>query len=112
MAVGFRHLERGLIGLRARVAEENTRQAAGAGKALGERSRVLVVIQIGTVNQAPGLFANHFGEARMRVSQCVDANACQQIEIALAGSIVKVAAFTALQHHRVTGVILEQILGF
>ena len=48
----------------------------------------------------------------MGVSQCIDADPCEQIEIALAGSIVKVTALTALEYYRVTGVILEKILRF
>ncbi len=112
MAVSLRHLQRSFVGLRARVAIENTRQSTGLRKALRQRPGVLVIVQVGGVHQPSRLLADHFSEARMRMPQRVDADSSQQIQIALAGSIVNVATFSALQNHRITRVVLQQVLLF
>ena len=85
-------------------------KSAGLGQTFRQRPLILVVVEIGSVQQQAGLLANHFREARVRVAQRVDADAGDEIQIALAGSVVDIAAFAALQKQRIARVILQQIL--
>ena len=110
VAVRAGHFQRAFHGLGAGVAEEGALQAAGFGQTLGERSLISVVIEIGRVKQAAGLFADHLDQPRMRVAERVDADARDEVEIALARWIEDVAAFAALEHQRIAGVGLEQVL--
>src|ERR1700676_2767423 len=110
--MSFRHFECGFVGLGSGIAKKYARQTAGAGKALGQWSRVLVIVTVGAMDQASHLLTNYFGEARVRVAQGVHADTGDQIEIALAGRIVDVTPFSTLQHYRVARVILEQVLLF
>jgi len=71
-----------------------------------------VVIEIGAVNQASHLLTNHFCEAGVRVTQSVDADTGEQIEIPFARRVVHVTPFPTLQHYRIALVILEQVLLF
>jgi hypothetical protein len=48
----------------------------------------------------------------MRVAECVDANARDEIEVADAVDVVNVAAFSAVQHQGIAAVILENVLAF
>ena len=71
-----------------------------------------MIVQVGAVHQPSRLLANDFSEARVRMTQRINANSSQQIQVAFAGSIVNVTAFSALQYYRVTRVILQQVLLF
>ncbi len=77
---------------------------------LRQRSLVLVIVKIGAVNQQAGLLANDFQNARMSVTERVDADAGEEIEIAAAFQIVNIAALSARQNERITGVVLQEIL--
>ena len=102
VAVGAGHLEGALHGFRAGVGEKGALQSADFGQAFGQRTLVLVVIQIRTVDQQSGLLADDLQDPRMGMSQRVDPDAGYEIEIAAAFRIVHIAAFTAHQRQRVT----------
>ncbi len=51
--------------------------------ALRKRPLIFVVIQIRSVQKQPGLLADHFRQPGMRVAQGVDADARDQIQVAL-----------------------------
>ena len=112
VAVRTHHFECAFHGLGAGVAEERAGQAAGFGQALGERTLVGVIVKIGCVQQPPSLLANHLHQTRVRVAQCVDADAGDEVQITLAGRIENVAALAAVEHQRIAGVVLEQVFAF
>ena len=63
--------------------QKNVRcESAGFRQPFRQRPLIVVVIEIGGVQQAAGLFADHLHDARVRVSQRVYADAGDQIEIA------------------------------
>ena len=64
------------------------------------------------MDQARGLFLNGRDDARMVLPQRIDADAGDEIEIALAVDIPHVRAVAALENERMAGVILQQILLF
>ena len=109
-AVGVHHLERAFDGLRAGVGEEGALEAADFDEAFGQRALILVVVEVGGMDQQAGLLADDFHDARMGVPERVDADAGEEIEVAAALQIVKVAAFSAGQSERITGIILEQVV--
>jgi hypothetical protein len=111
-AVGANDFERALHGLGAGVAEEDAIQAGDAGDALRQGTLVLVVIEVGAVDHARSLLANDLHQARVPVAQSVDANAGDEIQVAFARPIPHIAALAALQHQRIAGVVLEQVLFF
>ena len=111
-AVSARHLERAFDRLRAGVREEAAIEAAGAGDSLRQPALILVIVKIGGVQNQRGLFANHLGEPGMGISQRVHANAGDQIEVPVAGGVLYVTAFAAMQDQRVAGVVLDQKLLF
>ena len=109
VAVRARHFERAFHGLGAGVAEERALQAAGFGEPLGEWALIGVVVEVGGVQQAAGLLADHLHQARVRVAERVYADAGDEVEVALAGWVKNIAAFAAIQHERIAGVGLEQV---
>ena len=93
--------------------QKNTRSSPLALRnALGQRALILVIVQIRRVQNQASLLPDHFGELRVRVAERVHADSGDQIEIAFAGGVVNVAAFAAMQHERVAGVVLKQVLLF
>ncbi len=107
-AVRVNHFERALDGLGPGIREEGARQAAHFHQALGERTLILVVIQVRAMDQQPGLFAEDLQNARMGVAQGVDPDPRQEIEVAAALQIVQIAAFPARKDERIPGVSLQQ----
>ena len=110
VAVRAHHLQCAFHGLGAGVAEERALQAAGFGQPFGERALIGVEVEIGAVQHAAGLLADHLHQARVRVAQRVHADAGDEIEIALARCIKNVAAFAMIEQQRIAGVGLEQVL--
>jgi hypothetical protein len=106
------HFERAFHGFGAGVGKENAIESAGFGDALGEGSLIFVVVEVGRVEDEAGLLAKDFGEPGMGIAERVDADAGDQIEISFAGGVVNIAALSAMQHQRVAGVILKQVLFF
>jgi len=111
-AVRADDLQRAFDGLGAGVAKEHAIEAAGLGYSLRERPLILVIVQIRAVDHPGSLLANHLHQPRMRVPQRVDADPRDQIQVALARSVIDVAALAASQHQRVSQVVLKQILLF
>jgi hypothetical protein len=54
-----------------------------------------------------GLLPNRPYQPGMRVSQGVDADAREQVEITLAGRVIDIATLAAMQNKRIAGVILD-----
>ena len=83
-AVRADHLQRAFHGLGAGVGEEAALEPADLGQPLGQRSLVLVVVEVRRVDQQAGLLADDLHDARMRVAERVDADAGDQVQVALA----------------------------
>ena len=64
------------------------------------------------MDEQGGLLADHFHDARMRVTQRVDADAGDEIEVARAIHIVDVTAFATMHHQRIAAIVLKQVLAF
>ena len=103
------HLQRAFHGLGSGVAEEGALETADLGQALGQRSLVLVVEVVRGVDEQAGLLAEHPQDARVAVAQRVDADAGEQIEVALAAQIEHVASLAPVEHQRVAGIGREHI---
>ncbi len=107
--VRVRHLERALHRLRPGIAEEAALQPAHLRQPFGQRALILVVIEVGSMQQEARLRADDFGDPRMRVAQRVDTDPGDQVQVSLAREVVEIAALTAGQHERITRIILQQI---
>src|SRR5271157_945491 len=77
-------LERAFPGLSAGVGKECAIKAGTLGKPLRQLRLALVEKQIRNVNEGAALFQNCICDGRMGVAQRVDADAAQQVEIAIA----------------------------
>jgi hypothetical protein len=62
------------------------------------------------VDQQPGLLANHRDNPRMRVSQRIHADAGDEIQVTMAFQIVNMAALSAREDQRITGVVLQHVI--
>src|SRR3979411_2628728 len=106
------HLESAFHGLRTGVAEKSSLQSADLGTLVRQRSLVLVIVEIRAMDQEGGLLPDHFDDARVSVAERVDADAGDEIQIALTIHIVNIRAFSTTQNQRITGVVLEKIISF
>ena len=87
-AVRVHHLERAFHRLGPRIGEEAALQSAHLRQPLGQRTLILVIVEIRRMDQQPGLFADDFGQARMGVTERVDADTGDEVQVALAGHII------------------------
>ena len=98
--VAPRELERALVRLRARVAEEH---AVGE-RALGDRLRgedlLVVVVEVRDVDELAELLGDARGERRVRVAEAAHRDARGHVEVARAGDVPDLAAPAALEHDR------------
>ena len=104
------HLDGTLHALRAGVAEKGALQAACLGQPLRQFPLVLVIVKVGRMQQQSRLFTHHSDHARVSITERVDADARDQIEIALPLDVIQITAAAAMHDHGVTGVILKHIL--
>ena len=111
VAVGLDHLERAFGGFGAAVGEKGSRKAAHLRDAFGERSLVFVVEEIRSMDQARSLFLNGGDDARMVLSERIDADAGDEIEIALAVDVPHVRSVAAHKNERMAGIVLQEIAG-
>src|ERR1035437_3418697 len=81
------HLEAAFHRLGPRVGEEATLQSAHPRYFLGQRALVLVIVEIRGMDQQRGLVADDLDQARMGVTQRVDTDAGDEVQVTLAGTI-------------------------
>ena len=74
----------------ATVSEEHAVEAGPFHQLAGKRALKCVVIEVGKMNGAHGLAANHFDNARMRVAEGIDGDAAKKIEIFFARRVKNV----------------------
>ncbi len=91
--------DRAVDGFRAAVGEERAIKAGPCGELARERALIGVVIEIREVNGARRFATDHSYDSRVRVTERVDGNAAQEIEIFLAGGVIDVRAL-AVSHDR------------
>ena len=106
-AVGLGHFERAFHRFGARIAEKHPRKPAPLRQFFRQRPLVRVVIQVGRVDHLGRLFAQHLQDPRVRMPQGIHANTGDRIEIAAPFRVVDVAALSAGQNQRITGIILQ-----
>ena len=107
-----RQLQRSLPRFGAGVAEEDAVQAGDLGEAQRKLGLAVVEEEIRDVQQLPALFADRLLDRRMPVAQRVDADAAQQVEIAVSLVVDQVHAFAADKQDGIALVGLEQQLRF
>ena len=105
-------LQRAFNRLGAAVGEKRAIQPRRVAQLLGQQSLILVVIKVGDVDDLGRLVANHLHDAGMRMTQRVDAQPGQEIEIALALDVKDVHALAARNGQRIAGIGVQQILLF
>ena len=110
VAVGAHHFQSAFHGFGARVGEKGALQTADLREALGQRALVLVVIQVGAVDDQPGLFADDFYDAGMGVSQRIHPDAGQEIQVAAARRVIHITAFAAGDGEGMAGVVLQHVI--
>jgi len=94
----------------AAIGKKHAVHAGEFAKLLGEEALIFVVVQVRNVNQAGSLLADGFHDARMCVSESVDAEARDEIEVFLALKIKKKNALAALEGDWIAIVGLQQVL--
>ncbi len=102
-------LDRALDGFGPAVGEEHAIKTGERGQFLGEFSLILVAIQIRDMDQAGGLLANGFHDARVRVAQRIHSQAGNEVEILLALDVVQENSLAAFEGDRVAVIGLEKI---
>ncbi len=85
-------------------------QSADLGQTFGQASLILVIVEIGGVQQQGGLLADRFHQTRMRMPQRINADARQQIQVALSGQIINVTAAAMMQREWIACIVLQKIL--
>src|ERR1017187_5061790 len=83
-SVSARQLEGGLDGLGAGVGKVCAVHAGACGEPLGQPHLLIVEVVVGGVDQRATLLGNGFFNHLVAVSQRVDANAAEQVQIAIA----------------------------
>ena len=105
-------LQRAFDGLGAAVGEERAVQSGLGAELLGQQSLVLVVVQVGNVDDLRRLLADDLHDARMGVAQRVDAQPGEEVEVALALDVINVHAFAAGDGDGIAGIGVQQIFLF
>jgi hypothetical protein len=72
----------------------------------------LVVVKIRGVDEQRGLLADRFDDAGMGVTQRVDADTCNEVEIAVTVDVVNIAALSLVYDQWIAAIVLEQVLAF
>ena len=91
------------VRFRPAVGQKDPVHAGQLSQPRGQGSLLCRIIQVGTVDQAAGLPGNSRRQNRMGVTQYVDGNTRQKIEVFLAFHIVHIRAFTMGQNDGVPG---------
>jgi len=106
--VAPRELQGGLVGLGARIAEEDLAREGAPGEGLGEADLRLDVIEVRGVVQAAGLFRDGRGQARMTVPEDAHRDARGQVQVAAAVAVFQHAARAARHDERCSAVVVDQ----
>ncbi len=112
MPGGAHQLQRAFNRFGAAVGKKRAVHARGDAQLLGQQSLILVVIEVGDVDDLGCLVANHLHDAGMRVTQRIDAQPGKEVEIALALDVINVHALAARDGQRIAGIGVQQILLF
>ena len=104
------HLERAFGGLCAAVGEEGASQAANFSDTLRQRPLELVVEKVGGVDQQTRLLADCSHDPRVILTQRVDPDSSDEIEVTLAIDVPHPRPVAPMKDQRIAAVILQQIL--
>src|SRR6267143_659389 len=87
-----RQLHRAIDGFRAAIVEEDAIETGPGSEFARERALVRVVIEIREMNRTVGFAADYFHDSRMCVTEGVDSDAAEKIEILLPGGVKNIRA--------------------
>ena len=107
---GAHHFQRAFDGLGAAVGEEGAVHARLRTQLLRQQALILVVVEIGDVDDLRRLVADHLHDAGMRVAKRVHAQPGQEVQIPLAVHVVHVDALAARDGHGITRIGVEKVL--
>ena len=95
--MGVNHLQRAFHRFCTGIAEETPIKTADFREPFSQAALILVIVEIGRVQQKAGLLADYFRNTRMSMPERIHANTVDQIEVTVAFEIVDVAALTAMK---------------
>src|SRR5581483_75625 len=107
---GTRELDCAFNGLSAAVRKENPVQPGKRAQLLRQPALILVAIEIGGVNHARGLLADHFHNARVRVTKGIHPQPTDEIEITPAFHVIDEDALAAADRQWIAAVGGQQEL--
>src|SRR5260370_27214368 len=105
-----RDLDRGLVGLGARVAEKDARRKRKLDQAARELDLRLREVEVRRVDEGPGLCGDCAGDLWVGVTEQVDRDPGDQVEVFVAGVVEDKAALSAYERDRQAPAHLHQIL--
>ena len=106
--IAARQLERRLVGLRPRVAEEGAPAEGPARQRLDELQLRLDIVEVGDVNQAAGLRGDGVRQAGVTMPQHRHRDAGRHVEVAAPLDIEERAPFSARHDHGGLTVVVEE----
>jgi hypothetical protein len=109
VAVEADQLEGALVGFRAGIAEEHLVHARQFTQAIGQRLLFAHLVDVGRMDQSPGLFGERRHQTRMGVTQAVDRNACQGVQVFLTLLVDQPGALAMREGHRQAGIGVHQV---
>jgi hypothetical protein len=109
VAIQARQLDRRLVGLAARVAEEGAVHAGQFAQPVGQFFLARHAIQVRRMDQGRSLVGNRLHQFRMGMAQPVHRHPGDRIEITLAGLIPQVGAFAAHERDGLAGIGVHQM---
>ena len=100
VTIKTRQLDRSFVGLTAGIAEKHFRHAGQGAQLVRQRFLAAHAVQIRGMNQATGLVGNRRHQFRVRVTQGIDRNAGNSVEIFAPFGIGEAAPLTLAESHR------------
>ena len=94
----------------AAIGEKHTVESGEFGQARSQRRLVAVVVEVRAVNQAAHLLANGLEDSRVAVAERIHAYAGDEVQVALAGLVVHIAALPSDDDQGKTAIALDQTL--
>ena len=101
--------QRAFNGLGAAIGEECAVQPRLAAKFLGQQPLVLVVVQVREVDDLRRLVADDLHDARMGVSERIDTQPGEEVEVPFALDVVNVHALAPRDGNRIARVGVQQV---
>ena len=105
-----RELDRGFVGLGARVAEENFPVAEMIREPLGQSRHRLGVEDVGDVRELFGLLLDRAHDARISMAEAGHGEPAEKIQVAVAVGVIEIGACAAHERERQASVDIDHVL--